>query len=192
MSLDPELDAMSKVIAALSSLDEASQVRVLKWATEKLGVGGSVSLAWAGAVVSAGSATSSQLGNIDLSQVAAIWMKQFDVSTTDIESVFHVQGDDVEVIATGIPGKNNKERVLNCYVLAGAREILKSGATTFTDKEARSLCEAFGCLDTTNHAKYLSDKGNEFSGSKDKGWSLTTPGKKRAAALVKELAGSAG
>lgn len=35
---DPEIDAMGKVLAALTQLDEPARVRVIKWASEKLGV----------------------------------------------------------------------------------------------------------------------------------------------------------
>jgi hypothetical protein len=35
---DPEIDAMGKVLSALSPLDESARVRVISWATEKLGL----------------------------------------------------------------------------------------------------------------------------------------------------------
>jgi len=77
--------------------------------------------------------------------------------------------------------------VLNVYVMAGIAKLLEAGDPSFDDKTARDLCKSAGCFDNTNHSKYLVDKGNEFAGSKDKGWVLTAPGLKRGAALVKEI-----
>lgn len=193
MSVEPELDAMGKVLAALQPLEDASQVRVLRWAIEKLqlsasfsGAGGAQTGGTTGPM--SGTSSSVDLGDLALPQQAVLWMKQTNVEATDLEAVFHLQNGEVDVIASSIPGKNNRERVLNCYMLAGVCELLRSGAASFADKDARKLCEAFGCLDTTNHAKYLNDKGNEFAGSKDKGWSLTAPGKKQSGLLVKAMA----
>jgi hypothetical protein len=66
-----------------------------------------------------------------------------------------------------------------------------TGDRGFQDSSARSLCEILGCYDGPNHAKYLKAKGADFSGDKTKGYSLTKVGEKRAAELVKELAGAA-
>ena len=43
-----------------------------------------------------------------------------------------------------------------------------------------------GFFDGTNHMKYMKG-GNEFTGSKDKGWTLTAPGLKVGASLVTQL-----
>jgi hypothetical protein len=71
--------------------------------------------------------------------------------------------------------------------MAGIAKLLEAGDSSFDDKAARELCKSAGCFDNTNHSKYLGDKGNEFAGSKDKGWVLTAPGLKRGAALVKKI-----
>lgn len=72
-------------------------------------------------------------------------------------------------------------------MLVGIAKLLSSGDPSFDDKSARALCETSGCYDSANHAASLRDKGNEFTGTKDKGWTLTTPGLKRGAILIKEL-----
>ncbi len=87
-----------------------------------------------------------------------------------------------------MPGGSRREKVLNCYLLSGAGAFLGTGEVNFTDQKARELCEEFGCLDTTNHSKYLNEKGSEFVGSKSKSWSLTAPGKHRVSLLIKEIA----
>lgn len=115
------------------------------------------------------------------------WLKQNNLTQAELEEIFHIEGNKVEVIVPDIIGKSDKEKTLNAYILRGAAAYLSSGVPDFDDKSARGLCENFGCLNSTNHAAYLKTRGNEFKGSKDDGWTLTSPGLKQAALLVKEL-----
>jgi hypothetical protein len=121
-----------------------------------------------------------------LSPRARSWMSQHGVSAVELQQIFHVADGEVEVIAT-VPGRNKKNQTYNAYVLTGLSQFLATGTPAFTDKAARALCEASGCYDRANHAVHMKEKGNEFTGSKDKGWTLTAPGLKRAAELIKEL-----
>jgi hypothetical protein len=91
-----------------------------------------------------------------------------------------------DIIAAEVPGKSNRERVRNAYVLFGISRLLATGTANFDDKLARGLCEKLGIYDRTNHMKYMKG-GNEFTGSKDKGWALTAPGLKHGAALIANL-----
>lgn len=116
---------------------------------------------------------------------ASLWMKQNGLSMAQIEQVFHFDGDTVDVIASEIPGKNAKQKTLNAYVLIGISKLLATGSASFDDESARTLCKSSGCYNKANHALYLSDRGNIFTGSKDKGWTLTAPGLKQAAEMVK-------
>jgi hypothetical protein len=115
------------------------------------------------------------------------WMRQNDLSMDELQQVFHVENGTVEIIAE-IPGKNNKEKVRNAYVLVGIANFLRAGDQKFDDVDARGLCERFGIYDSTNHSKYMKG-GNEFTGSREKGWTLTMPGLKVGANLVKEATG---
>lgn len=122
---------------------------------------------------------------------ARAWMKQNDVSTELLEQVFHFgPHGHVELIAS-LPGKSRREQTLAAYILTGLGNFLTKGDGSFDDELARGRCETAGCFDAGNHAKFLKDKGNELSGDKQKGWSLTSPGLKRAAGLVKEMASDA-
>jgi hypothetical protein len=125
----------------------------------------------------------------DFSPRAQVWMRQNSISTDELQQVFHLADGAVEVIASEIPGKNAKEKTYSSYVLTGIARLLATGEPSFDDKSARALCKSSGCFNAANHALYLSDKGNEFTGTKEKGWTLTAPGLKRGAALVKELSG---
>jgi hypothetical protein len=117
---------------------------------------------------------------------AQTWMKHNGISLDQIQQVYHLSNDGVEIIASEIPGKNNRERVRNAYVLQGLASFLRSGEAKFDDAVARALCESHGFFDGTNHMKYMKG-GNEFTGSKDKGWTLTAPGLKQGAVLIAGL-----
>lgn len=121
-----------------------------------------------------------------LSNRARTWIRQNDLSMEQLEQVFHFDDGTVEIIAAEILGNNNKERVRNAYILTGIRSLLLTGDAKFDDQAARTLCDLHGFYDHTNHSKYV--KGwNEFAGSRDKGWTLTAPGLKAAASLIKEM-----
>lgn len=113
-------------------------------------------------------------------------MKQNQITDEMLDLCFHLEEDSPEVVGE-VPGKTKKERTANCYLLCGAAALLKSGEATFDDAVARALCEHVGCLDPTNHAKYMKF-GNRVSGDKKRGWKLLGPGLTAAANLVKAMA----
>jgi hypothetical protein len=118
---------------------------------------------------------------------AQSWAKQHGVTGEAIEQVFHVADGKAEVIAAELPGTNKKEKTYSAYVLTGIAALISTGVASFDDKSARALCESSGCYDLTNHAATIKNKGNEFTGTKEKGWTLTAPGLKRGAEIVKSL-----
>lgn len=117
---------------------------------------------------------------------ARTWMNQTGISSAELQQVFHVADGNAEVIAA-VPGKNKKEQTYNAYILTGVGQLLLAGSAAFSDKAARALCESSGCYDQANHSASIRDRGNEFTGTKDKGWTLTGPGLRRAAEIIKEL-----
>jgi hypothetical protein len=123
----------------------------------------------------------------DLSPRARAWMKQNLVTVEHLQQVFHMSDGAIDVIAAQLSGRNKKEQTYSAYILTGIAQLLVNGVPTFDDKAARSFCEAAGCYDVANHANTLKEKGNAFTGSKDKGWTLTSPGLKRGADLIKDM-----
>ena len=115
------------------------------------------------------------------------WLKQSNLSMEKLQQVFLITEGNAEVIASEIPGKGKKKQTFNTYILTGIASLISTGNPSFDDKSARALCKSFGCFDVSNHALYLRERGNEFSGSKDRGWTLTTPGLNKGALLIKEL-----
>lgn len=127
---------------------------------------------------------SGNLGNLPPRTQA--WMKQNSISSDQLLQVFHLSEGVADVIAS-MPGRNKKEQTYSAYIMTGIGQLLATGNASFDDKMARSLCEKSGCYDSANHSAHLRDRGNEFAGSKEKGWTLTAPGLKRGADLIKEM-----
>ncbi|MGL5164723.1 MAG: hypothetical protein ACRC9K_02405 [Afipia sp.] len=175
------LDAMTKVVEILTPLSPEDRTRVIRAALALLGDGQTNSVS-----ASVFEESNDEIEFGPLPPRARSWMRQNVVSAAELQQVFHMVDGQADVIAT-VPGRNKKEQTFNAYILTGLGQFLLTGSPAFTDKAARELCEAVGCYDSANHAAYLKDKGSEFTGSKEKGWTLTVPGLKRAADLVKEV-----
>jgi hypothetical protein len=126
-------------------------------------------------------------GAQSLAARSVAWMRQNEISMEQLQHTFLIENGSVEIIAQ-IQGGSNREKVRNVYVLVGIANFIRTGDQKFDDADARSLCERFGIYDSTNHSKYMKG-GNEFTGSREKGWTLTMPGLKVGANLVKEAGG---
>ncbi|MGC4100785.1 hypothetical protein [Ferruginibacter sp.] len=123
----------------------------------------------------------------NFSSHAKIWMKQNHISVEDLQQIFHVADGNAEVITSEMPGKDQKAKTINAYILQGLANLLVSNESKFDDKSARSLCVKSGCYSAANHAVYIKAVGNKLAGSKDVGWTLTSPGLKYGADLIKTL-----
>jgi hypothetical protein len=175
-------DAVSEIVELLTPLEPADRARVIQ---------ASVTLLGDPPVIHAPRAENAnnhveETGDGNYSAPARSWMRRQGITPEQLDQVFHVADGNASVIGE-VPGKNNKEKTLNAYVLTGLAQLVASGNFAFDDKAARQLCQSAGCYDSANHSSTMKDKGNEFAGSKEKGWSLTQPGLKRAAELVKEM-----
>jgi hypothetical protein len=183
MPKEMPIDAMSKIVAILTPLSSEDRARAVKAAMALLGESQST-IASATDVEAATHNGEDEFTNMP--PRARTWMKQNNITVAELQQVFQMTPEGPEVIAH-MPGKNKKEQMYNAYVLTGLGRLLATGTVSFQDKPARALCVASGCYDNANHSAYLRNKDNEFSGTKDKGWTLTAPGLKRAAEIVKEL-----
>ena len=118
---------------------------------------------------------------------AHTWMRQNNVTINELAEVFHVENGEVQLIANVAPGSNGMEKTINAFLLTGLGQLLVNGEAKFDDQVGRNNCLSLGCFQKTNHATYMKGKGNNLSGSKLSGWTVTTPGLKMAAGLVKEI-----
>lgn len=180
MSNAPEM--ISKIVGLLTGLEVDERQRVMN----------SVRAYFGDPIVGAeqgggGDGSSSQ--QVDDAQVpakAASWLKMNGLTRDQLDHVFHVEESGVDIIAE-VPGKTKKEKTYNVYILSGLAAFITQGNPHFGDDDARAMCERIGCYDQANHATHMKDIGGVVSGNKKNGWTLTQPGLKRAAALVKEI-----
>ena len=182
---------MAKVHDLLEPLNSEERQKVVASALALLGEGGA-GAAPKGSVGGAGAIVDTPDDTGGIGPKALRWMKQHGVSQQDLEEVFHIDNDDVEVIAPAIPGKTKKEQTANAYVLSGARSLLATDSAAFGDGDAVDLCKHFGCYDGNNHTANRRSTGNRMSGDRKKGFMLPAPGLKAAAELVREMAASGG
>lgn len=115
------------------------------------------------------------------------WLKQHSIATDQLESVFHIDGSDVDLITASIPGAKAGQKARNTYLLHGVARFLATGVPSFADQDARDECERYGFYDARNHTQYMKSIGNKLNGSKQKGWKLTGPGLAAAADLIKSM-----
>lgn len=174
-------DVLTSIVDLLEPMESEDRVRIINAALALLGESATPAKFGTGTVAE----DTANLG--ELPPRARTWMKQYGLSGDELEQVFNVVDGVAEVIASHMPGKNKKEQTLNAYVLTGIAQLIATGNANFSDNDARDLCVRSGCYDSGNHATTMKNKGNEFSGTKDKGWTLTAPGLKRAAEIIKEL-----
>ena len=174
-------DIVATIVSELTPLSSEERQRVIQASLTLLGEE-PMGLASGGSRRDHLSAQSSE----QLAPRARAWMQQNGLSMEHLEEVFHIDKGMVEVIASEIPGSNNRERARNAYMLTGIAQLLATGEPRFDDKAGRALCESSGVYDPTNHAKFFKS-GNEFTGTREKGWSLTAPGLKAAARLIAEI-----
>lgn len=121
---------------------------------------------------------------------AAQWMSKYSVARTQVEHVFSIEGDSVDVIAAKLPGKSKRQQTVNAYLLCGLKSYLSTGDAAFVDKDAREICTRVGCYDSANHSNYMKAFGNLITGTKESGWKLTNPGIAQVAKVVKDSAGN--
>jgi len=118
---------------------------------------------------------------------ASGWMRKTGVTQAQLEHVFSIEPDAIDVIAAKLPGKSKRQQTVQAYLVCGLKSFLRIGDATFADKDAREICTKVGCYDSANHSNYLKAFGNLIGGTKDAGWRLSNPGLAEAAKVVNEL-----
>lgn len=119
---------------------------------------------------------------------AKIWMRQHSVTTDQLGHLFHNEGGTFELIAASVPGNSKGKQMMAVYLLKGIAGLLGSGEAKIIDKDARTAAENLGCYDQPNHSNnFKQNRQNYLGGSKNDGWTLTGPGQKAAADLIKSM-----
>jgi hypothetical protein len=180
-------ETLTAIIKLLEPLSSAQRQRTVAAAMMFLGEAALQKPRQEASTTSTGAGNSDGEAEGDYSTHMAKWMKQNEISADELDEVFHFHQDGTFDLLHA-PGKSKKDQTVNTYILTGLGKYLAANDRSFDDATARSFCEKIGCFDKSNHAAYVKSQP-EFTGDKTKGYSITNPGIKRGAALVKEAAG---
>lgn len=123
---------------------------------------------------------------------AQAWLRRNSLTDDVLDHVFHVENDDGRpVLFAPVPGTGKKGQTINCYLLVAAQNFLATDELKVTEAEVVAVAKDGGYYDRANHSVTRGALGNRFSGNKDVGFILTTPGQDAAAALIKSIAADA-
>lgn len=122
-----------------------------------------------------------------VSAQAQSWLKKNNLSLETLEQYLHIDNGKAEVIELPPGAKSATEKTKACYLMAGLAAFFSTGDASFSDADARELCNHFGCYDQTNHSKYVKQLGNAVTGNKGSGFKLTAPGLTQ---IAKHLSGA--
>jgi hypothetical protein len=179
-------EVVTKIFNELSSLDADQRKRALRAVLALLGDDEAVLQTRSSQ--GQGSNTSDTGNSSGFGQKGAAWIRAKNVSADQLSHFFHVENGKVDLIAAAAPGSTKTQQTINTYLLMGLKALLETGEAKFDDKAAREACQQLGCYDQTNHAAIIKNgKKNYLNGSKDSGWTLTGPGQKAGAELVKGI-----
>jgi hypothetical protein len=197
----PEIKAVAAVYAALDGLDPPVQMRVLRYASEMLGL--TLDLSSNGSNPSPNRndsekedapTTIAALPEVQadddaegISAVALKWMKRSGLSAKSLQSLFSLGVEDIDLVAKKVPGASKKERMRSVLLLKGIAAYLGTGAARVTYEELKEACLHYNAHDLGNFAAYLKSFAPEVSGSKESGYTLTGRGISSATDLVKEI-----
>lgn len=172
-------DAMTKVVEVIAPLTSEERVRVIQAAMALLGE--------QAAPLSKGTKVAAPPAGdwSDVAPAAVTWLSKNGLTRQEIEQWFHLEADKTTALALAGNATNRSEQAINTYLMLGFAAFLARGDSSFTDRDARDLCEHFGCYDESNHAKIFREFGNRVTGSKTAGWKLTAPGLAAVATLLR-------
>jgi hypothetical protein len=199
MNDDPELQALSAVVAALQGLDREAQERVLAYVSRKLGIAQASDFA---AIHSRervadpngnepeASQSFSDQDNLDgVSPIAKKWIRRSGLATEQLGQLFSLGVDEIDVVAKTIPGKGKKNRMRSVALLKGLASYLSSGVPRVTAEQIKEACLHYDAYDAPHHAENIKAMASELNGTKSDGYTLTARGITAGTELVKKMLG---
>lgn len=201
LELDPEFVAMNAVYAALKGLEPEVQTRVLNVIATKLKLASPTAKQERRERLPAENSndtdesetqdTENMTEEMDgISPTAKKWLTRNGLQANQIETIFSVGGDEIDLIAETVPGKSKAKRMRTVFLLKGVAAYLGTGAARFTHEQVKEACMHYDAFDYANFATHLKDLSSEVSGSKETGYVLSARGLASATKLVKEMTGS--
>src|SRR5437868_5608246 len=109
---------LSQLIELLEPLEEAVRLRTVQAAMTFLGSAQGVAFNGPGRSPQVGHSSPENKGGADetVPARAARWMQQNGLEMSTLESVFHFSNGEVEIIVSDVPGSEQKEKTIHCYL----------------------------------------------------------------------------
>jgi hypothetical protein len=193
----PEIDAYRTVYLALKPLEPAAQLRVLRYSAEML----DLKLEIPG--VASPRERESEEGLSDhpattvlalersedegISTIALKWMKRSNLSSKDLQNLFSLGIDDIDLISKSVPGKSKRERLLHVLFLKAIAAYLATGAARVTYEQLKEAAIHYKAFDANNFAAHIKSFAADIGGTKESGYTLTPRGLSAATKLVQDM-----
>jgi hypothetical protein len=132
--------------------------------------------------------TDGEFAELNFGPKALKWVQRYNITRAMLEEVF-LLADRVEISASSVPGTSRREMTVNCYLLVGLRNLLRSDVSSVDDSDAIAECKRMAAYDKNNHTANRQSVGNKMSGARPN-FTLTGPGETAAAELVKQMTAS--
>ncbi|HEY0236534.1 MAG TPA: hypothetical protein VGC86_15990, partial [Afipia sp.] len=182
-TIAPEISAISAIHEALSSLDPAAQMRVLKYVAEMLNLKfdtGATSRRidhnednptdQNASDSTAIASDTEQSGDTEgINAIALKWMKRSGLDPASLQPFFSLGIDEIDLVAKSVPGSGKKERMKSVLLLKGIAAYLGTGVPRVTHEQLKEACIHYDAYDSTNFASYLKSFAAEAGGSKSSG-----------------------
>ena len=192
---DPEFVAIRTVYSALKNLEPDVQARVLDYVAAKLKIAKPKlvtdhrheSLPAMEHEVVTESRDEANDGLDGISSVAIKWLTRNGIQARQLETIFSIGGDEIDLVAEDVPGKTKKDRMRSVFLLKGVAAYLGTGAPRFTHEQIKEACLHYDAFDANNFAFHLKNLSSEISGTKESGYTLTPRGLVACGKMVKEI-----
>lgn len=197
-----EIQAMATVHGALKDLDSAARTRVFRYAAEMLGIafdtgGERATFEHDNQRITrrleSHSATADEQ-SVDefegINSVAVKWLRRSNLNPTGLQKLFSLGVDEIDLVATKVPGAAKKERMKSVLLLKGIAAYLGTGVARITYEQLKEACLHYNAYDSANFAAYLRSFAPEAGGTKESGFTLTARGLNSGTELVKEMLGT--
>jgi hypothetical protein len=129
-------------------------------------------------------------GQADLPQVVRTFMVANATADSELGKVFHPLGPGVQLVSSDLPGQGKGGKQMNLALLLSVRQAITGGGFGCPLEELRQMCLHYDCYDVPNFAANLKRNSQLFKPrKKGEDIELSAAGMKRAAGVIKQIAG---
>ncbi len=115
------------------------------------------------------------------------FFSRYDVSEEVWAGVFHFDGTSFSIIVQDLKEKGKAPMQVKLALLLGVKGLLETGKAFISRELLITTCKQYSAFDSSNFAGIMKKQKKLFLPEGD-GWVLTTPGRAKAAEIIKELA----